>query len=167
MHYNFGTDCRRDFDGPSDRARRQEAAREENPPRTQIKGEFIMTKSTLTIAKPSRSGVALEGDEGFETAAILASTSPLGITAMGAFPLSLIALGQIRRRHFDDTLTLRPKRTMNATEELESPQKIDIAALTEQIETTEPDARPYAPPIMKHCASEHLIRLRSPCGTPK
>ena len=89
--------------------------------------EFIMTKSTLTITKPSRSGVALiEGDEGFETAAILASTSPLGITAMGAFPLSLIALGQIRRRHFDDTLTLRPKRTMNATEELESPQEIEI-----------------------------------------
>jgi hypothetical protein len=119
--------------------------------------EFIMTKSTLTITKPSRSGVALEGDEGFETAAILASTSPLGITAMGAFPLSLIASGQIRRRHFDDTLTLRPKRTMNATEELESPQKIEIAALTEQIETTEPGARPYPPP---HCASEHLIRLR-------
>jgi hypothetical protein len=128
--------------------------------------EFIMTKSTLTITKPSRSGVALEGDEGFETAAILASTSPLGITAMGAFPLSLIALGQIRRRHFDDTLTLRPKRTMNATEELESPQKIEIAALTEQIETTEPGARPYPPPIMKHCASEHLIRLRFQVSPP-
>ena len=28
--------------------------------------EFIMTKSTLTITKPSRSGVALEGDERFE-----------------------------------------------------------------------------------------------------
>jgi len=124
--------------------------------------EFIMTKSTLTITKPSRSGVALEGDEGFETAAILASTSQLGITAMGAFPLSLIALGQIRRRHFDDTLTLRPKRTMNATEELESPQKVEIAALTEQIETTEPGARPCPLPIMKHCASEHLIRLRFP-----
>ena len=79
--------------------------------------EFIMTKSTLIITKPSRSEV--EGDEGFETAAILASTGPLGITAMGAFPLSLIASGQIRRRHFDDTLTLRPKRPMNATEELE------------------------------------------------
>ena len=72
-----------------------------------------MTKSTLTIANPSRSGLALEGDEGFETAAILASTSPLGITAMGAFPFSLIALGQNNRWHFDDTLTLRPK-TMNA-----------------------------------------------------
>ncbi len=126
-----------------------------------------MTKSTLTITKPSRSGVALEGDEGSETTAILASTSPLGITAMGAFPLSLIALGQIRRRHFDDTLTLRPKRTMNATEKLESPQEIEPATLIEQIDTTEHGARPYPLPIMKHGASEHLIRLRSPCSTPK
>jgi hypothetical protein len=118
--------------------------------------EFIMTKSTLTITKPSRSGVAPRGGEGFETAAILASTSPLGITAMGAFPLSLIALGQVASA-FDDTLTLRPKRTMNAAEELESPQKIEIAALTEQIETTKPGARPYP-----RCASEHLIRLRFP-----
>jgi hypothetical protein len=62
---------------------------------------------------------------------------------MGTFPLSLIALGQIRRRHFDDTLTLRPKKTRNATEELESPQEIEIAARTEQIETTAPGARPY------------------------
>jgi hypothetical protein len=76
--------------------------------------DFIMTKSTLTITNPSRSGLALEGDEGFETATILASTSQLGITAMGAFPLSLIALGQNSRWHFDDTLTLRPKRTTNA-----------------------------------------------------
>jgi hypothetical protein len=90
-----------------------------------------MTKSTLTITNPSRSGLAFEGDEGFETAAILAPTSQLGITAMGAFPLSLIALGQNSRWHFDETLTLRPKRTMNATEELESPQKVKITALTE------------------------------------
>ena len=33
---------------------------------------------------------------------------------MGAFPLSLIALGQNSRWHFDDTLTLRPNGTMNA-----------------------------------------------------
>jgi hypothetical protein len=55
---------------------------------------------------------------------------------------------------------------MNATEELESPQKIEIAALTEHIETTEPGARPYPPPIMKHCASEHLIRLRFQVSPP-
>ena len=45
---------------------------------------------------------------------------------MGTFPLSLIALGQIRRRHFDDTLTLRSKRTINANEEPESPQQIEM-----------------------------------------
>jgi hypothetical protein len=63
MHYDFGTDCRRDFDGRSDRARREEASceerREENPHRTQIKGEFIMTKRTLTMTKSSINRVAL------------------------------------------------------------------------------------------------------------
>jgi hypothetical protein len=88
------------------------------------------------MTKFSKAGTLIEGDEGFETAAILASPSPLGITSMGTFPLSLIALGQIRRRDFDDSITPRPKKTRNATEELESPQKIEIAALTEQIETT-------------------------------
>ena len=110
-----------------------------------------MTKRTLTMTKSSINRVALiEGDEGIvsETAAILASASPLGITTMGAFPLSLIALGQIRRRHFDDTLTLRPKRTMNATEALESPQQIEMTALTEKIETAKPGARPYPPPTV-------------------
>jgi hypothetical protein len=69
-----------------------------------------MTNGTLTATKSSRNKAALiEGDKGIETAAILASASPLGIIPMGTFPLSLIALGQIRRRHFDDTLTLRPK----------------------------------------------------------
>ena len=155
MHYKFGTDCRRDFDGRSDGARREEASceerREENPHRTQIKGEFLMRKRTLTMTKSSINEAALvEGDERIrsETAAILASASPLGITAMGAFPLSLIALGQITRRHFDETLTLRPKRTTNATEALESPQQIEIIALTEQIETVKPGARPYPSPTV-------------------
>ena len=93
-----------------------------------------MTKSSINRA------ALIEGDEGIgsETAAILASAGPLGITAMGAFPLSLIALGQITRRHFDDTLTLRPKRTTNGTEALESPQQIEMTALSEQIETARP-----------------------------
>ena len=73
-----------------------------------------MTNSTLT--KSSRSKAALvAGNEGieFETAAILASAAMLGIVSMTTFPLSLIALGQIRRKQFDDTLTLRPKRKNN------------------------------------------------------
>jgi hypothetical protein len=57
-------------------------------------------------------------------------------------------LGQIRRRHFDDTLTLRPKRTTNATEALESTQQIEMTALTEQIETAKPGARPCPPPTV-------------------
>ena len=130
--------------------------------------EFTMTKSTLTMTKSSKAGIALiEREEGFETAAILASPSPLVIAAMGTFPLSLIAFGQIRRRHLDDSPTPRPKKTRNATEELESPQEIEIAALTKQIGTTERGARPYPPPIMKHGASEHLISPRLPCSTPK
>ena len=148
------------------RLRAKEEARESS--QNQMKGEFIMTKSTLTRTKPSRRRVALiEEYEGLEMAAILASPSPLAVTPMGAFPLSLIALGQIRRRHFDDTLTLRPKKARNATEELESPREIEIAALTKQIGTTERGARPYPPPIMKHGASEHLISPRLPCSTPK
>ena len=59
-----------------------------------------MTKSALTMTK-SKAGIALiEGDESLETAAILGALSPLGITAMGTFPLRPIALGQIRPRHF-------------------------------------------------------------------
>ena len=64
---------------------------------------------------------------------------------MGTFPLSLIALGKIRRRHFDDTLTLRPA---NATDGLESPQQIEMTALTEQIETAKPGARQCPPPTV-------------------
>jgi hypothetical protein len=52
------------------------------------------------------------------------------------------------RRHFDDTLTLRPKRTTNATEAPESPQQIEMIALTEQIETAKPGARPYPSPTV-------------------
>ena len=111
-----------------------------------------MTKTTLTLTKSSINRVALiEGDKGAgsETAAILASAGPLGITTMGAFPLSLIALGQITRRHFDDTLTVRPTRTANGTEVFESPRQIDVTALTEQIETAKPAARPYSPPTVR------------------
>ncbi len=53
-----------------------------------------MTKSALTMTK-SKAGIALiEGDEGLETAAILGSPSPLGITAMGTFPLSPLPLAR-------------------------------------------------------------------------
>ncbi|HEY5706462.1 MAG TPA: hypothetical protein VIS96_12900 [Terrimicrobiaceae bacterium] len=70
-----------------------------------------MTRKTLTTTSAS---VCTPGERresiGFEAAAVLASASPLGIITMGTFPLSLIALGRIRRQHFDDTFGLRPKR---------------------------------------------------------
>jgi hypothetical protein len=150
---NFGTDCRGDFDARGDRARSEEASceerHEENPPRA--KGEFTMTKRTLTMTSSSRKVARREGDEGveFETAAVLASASPSGMMTMGTFPLSLIALGQIRRRHFDDTLTLQSKRTISANEELESPQQVGMTALTGQIEATKPGARPCPPSIIR------------------
>ena len=53
-----------------------------------------MKKSTLTKTKSLRNGVAsIEGDQdiGFETAAIVASASPLGIISLGTFPSGLIA----------------------------------------------------------------------------
>jgi hypothetical protein len=55
---------------------------------------FIMTHITLTKTESSRNGVAFfEGDQdiGYETAAVAASASPLGIMSMGTFPSSLIA----------------------------------------------------------------------------
>ena len=125
--------------------------------------EFTMTKSTLTMTKSSKAGIALiEREEGFETAAILASPSPLVIAAMGTFPLSLIAFGHIRRRHLDDSLTPRPKKTRNATEELESPQEIEIAALTEQIEPTAHGARAYP---ATHYRTSRLRTFHSPSFT--
>jgi hypothetical protein len=71
-----------------------------------------MTKSTLTKSSRNKAGL-IEGNEGIETAAILASASPLGMVTMATFPLSLIALGRIWRKQFDDTLTLRPKTNSN------------------------------------------------------
>lgn len=58
------------------------------------------------MTKSSRSGLApIDGGEeiGFEIAGILASAGPLSIITMGTFPLSIIALGHIMRRHFDGT----------------------------------------------------------------
>jgi hypothetical protein len=79
---------------------------------------------------------------GIETAAIFASASPLGINPMGAFPLSLIVLGRARRRHFDETLNLRPKRTVNVNQELDSSRQIE--------QRTKPGARTGALPSIRH-----------------
>ena len=72
-----------------------------------------MTNNTLTKSKSSRSRFSFIGGDqniGFEAAAIVASASPLSIISMGTFPSSLVALGRIRHRDFDDDVTLQPKR---------------------------------------------------------
>ena len=69
-----------------------------------------MTNSTLTKSKSSRSRFSFIGGDpniGFEAAAIVASASPLSIISMGTFPSSLVALGRIRHRDFDDDVFVR------------------------------------------------------------
>ena len=111
-----------------------------------------MTKSTLTKTKPSRNGDAsFDGDEdiGCERAAIFASVSPLSIVAMGTFPFSLIAWSRSRRRHFDDALTLRPKRNLiHVAGELESPQKIAVNVRVDSPETAIPGGRTHPLPTV-------------------
>lgn len=111
-----------------------------------------MTKSTLTKTKPSRNGDAsFDGDEdiGCERAAIFASVSPLSIVAMGTFPFSLIAWSRSRRRHFDDALTLRPKRNLiHVAGELESPQQIAVNVRADSLETAIPGGRTHPLPTV-------------------
>jgi hypothetical protein len=114
---NFESDCRGDFE--SGGTLRQEAScevRREDARRSQPDGEFVTPRSSPARPKSSGDGVApIGGDEEMETVAVLASASPLSIITMGTFPLSLIALGHLRRRNFDQTLSLRPKRARNAS----------------------------------------------------
>ena len=90
-----------------------------------------MTKNTLTKTKSSRDRVAfIEGGQGigFETAAIAASASPLGIISMGTFPFEPNCLGPDHASGF--------RRRPHSATELESLQQIEMKALTEQVETT-------------------------------
>ena len=87
----------------------------------------------LSKADPCRLRDAIpERDEslGFAVAAVLASSGLLGVVSMGTFPLSLIALGWIRRRNFDDTVTRQPKGDA-ISEECESPRLQAGCALIE------------------------------------
>ena len=148
MNHHCDTSCTRNFDEQSDALVAKKLRAKSDWKEIHYDEECAsMIKSKAAIA-------LIEEDEGLETAAILASPSPLDITATGTFPLSLIAFGQIRHRHFR-ALTLRPKKTRNSTEEIESPPEIEIAARTEQIETTAPFARAY--PATHHKTS----RLRT------
>lgn len=93
--------------------------------------------------------VPSDKDIGCERAAMFASVSPLGIVAMGAFPLSLIAWGRISRRRFDYSLTLRPKKDPNhAAGELETPQQIAVNVRADSLETAIPGKRTYPIPTV-------------------
>ena len=63
-----------------------------------------MTESIFPKTESARDGLACIDAgrcNGFEAAAALASVSPLGMIAMGAFPLSLVGFGKARRWDFD------------------------------------------------------------------
>jgi hypothetical protein len=94
-----------------------------------------MTKSSKINIALIEQGEKIE----FETAAIAAAVSPLAITTMGAFPLSIIASGQIRRCNFE---TLRAE---GATGELKSSQQTETGALTRCAKTA---GRCYPPPTV-------------------
>ena len=63
-----------------------------------------MTESIFPKTESARDGLACIDAgrcNGFEAAAALASVSPLGMIAMGAFPWSLVGFGKARRWDFD------------------------------------------------------------------
>ena len=63
-----------------------------------------MTESISPKTESTRDGLACIDAgrcNGFKAAAALASVGPLGMMAMGAFPLSLVGFGKARRWNFD------------------------------------------------------------------
>lgn len=113
-----------------------------------------MTNSTLIKTPTSRNTILIEGAEGMvsEAAAAAAPVGPQGMFSMGAFPSSLIAFGRIKRRAFDDTLTLQKKRNP-FTEELDARQPAEMNALANRIGTPWPVPRTHLPSLMTHRAS--------------
>jgi hypothetical protein len=74
----------------------------EKPGSHQIK-QFVGIKSVLTVMNSSENGDAPIGaDRETEALSILASVNPLSVLPMGAFPLTLVALGHVSRRNYDD-----------------------------------------------------------------
>ena len=94
-----------------------------------------MTKSSKNNNALIEEGEKIE----FETAAIAAAVSPLAITTMGAFPLSLIASGQIRRCNFDSL------RAEGATGELKLSEQTETGALRRCAKNA---GRCYPPPTI-------------------
>ena len=113
-----------------------------------------MTNSTLIKTPTSRNSVLIEGAEGmvFEAVAAAAPVGPQGMFSMGAFPSSLIALGRIKRRVFDDTLFLQKKRNP-FPEELDARQRAEGNALANRIGTPRPTPRTHLPSLITPRAS--------------
>ena len=87
--------------------------------------KFTMTKSALTMTK-SKAGIALiEGDEGLENSGHSWLTQPIRHHRNGNISIEPNCPWPDQASAF---LTLRPKKTRNSTEELESPPEIEIIA---------------------------------------
>ena len=96
------SDCYRDFDrrscgdlhegvGSGERSA-------EKPSSTQINQEFVGRKSSLTVMNSSKNlGAPTFADEDPGALAIFASPNLPSILPMGAFPLTLVALGHVSR----------------------------------------------------------------------
>ena len=100
-------DCYRDFDRRSCwRCREGVGSGEqsqEKPKSTQIDYEFVKTKrrpNLIDVGKNRKARSSADGQT--EALAVLASPNLPGILPMGAFPLTLVALGHVSRRSLDD-----------------------------------------------------------------
>lgn len=75
------------------------------PMASQLTRRVMVAESLFAEKESARNAVAsIDAEIGFEAAAVLASASPLGISAMGAFPSSLVGFGRVRRCDFDAAL---------------------------------------------------------------
>jgi hypothetical protein len=103
------SDCDRNFERRSCAGLHKEAdfgeRSAENPSSPQINHEFAGIKSGLTVMNSSENGDApICADVETEALAIFASPNPLSVLPMGAFPLTLVALGHVSRRNYGETV---------------------------------------------------------------
>ena len=100
-------DCYRDFERRSCWRCREGVGSgkqsQEKPKSTQIDHEFVETKRRPTVIDVGKNRQARSSADGqTEALAVFASPNLPSILPMGAFPLTLVALGHVSRRSFDD-----------------------------------------------------------------
>jgi hypothetical protein len=103
------SDCYRDFERRSCGDLHEGAGSgersAEKPSSTQINQESVGIESLLTVMNSSRNlGAPTFADEDAGALAIFASANLPSILPMGAFPLTLVALGHVSRRSLDGTV---------------------------------------------------------------